>query len=197
VVDVADVTTGRRSETAAAAAAPTAGPWREAAPELAIAAVAVVATALAGGAVAGWPGLAVVAIGAASISLVVLRGLLPRSAAQSFRRARDKQVARPIFGYAQRRFVVAGSMANRPVYEADLRPLLEHLLAARLAEKHGINLYTDQGAARRAFCRTRGDEALWRWVDPAQTLSPAERDKTRRGISPRTLTRLVNRLEQL
>jgi hypothetical protein len=196
VADVADVTTDRRSETAAPAAGP-AGPWREAAPELAIAAVAVAATALAGGAVAGWPGLAAVAIGAASISLVVLRGLLPRSAAQSFRRARDRQVARPVFGYAQRRFVVAGGMSSRPVYEADLRPLLEHLLAARLAERHGINLYTDQGAARRAFCRTRGDEALWRWVDPAQTLSPAERDKTRRGISPRTLTRLVHRLEQL
>lgn len=190
---MAGVTTGRRDETAA----PAAGPWREAAPELAIAAVAVTATALAGGAVAGWPGLAVVAIGAASISMVVLRGLVPRSAAQFFRRARDKQVARPIFGYAQRRFVVASGISSRPAYEADLRPLLEHLLAARLAEKHGINLYTDPAAARRVFCRTRGDEALWRWVDPAQTLSTAERDKMRRGVSPRTLTRLVNRLEQL
>jgi len=189
--------TDRRDETAAAVADVPASPWRDARPELTIAAVAVAATALAGGAVAGWPGLAVVAIVAASLSLVVLRGLLPRSAAQSVRRARDKQVTRPIFGYAQRRFVVATSISSRAAYEADLRPLLEHLLAARLAEKHGINLYTDPAAARRAFCRTRGDEALWRWVDPAQTLSTAERDKTRRGVSPRTLTRLVNRLEQL
>jgi hypothetical protein len=192
---VADQVSDRRDEPVAMTGDFSA--WRGAGPELAIAAVAVAAAALAGGAVAGWPGLAAVAIGAASLSLVVLRGLLPRSAAQSVRRARDKQLARPIFGYAQRRFVVASSVSSRAVYEADLRPLLEHLLAARLAEKHGINLYTEPAAARRAFCRTRGDEALWRWVDPAQTLSTAERDKTRHGVSPRTLTRLVNRLEQL
>lgn len=172
-------------------------PWYGAWPELRIAAVMVAAGALAGGAVAGWPGLAVVAIGAAAVSMVVLRGLLPRSAALSVRRTADKQVERPIFGYAQRRFVVATSISSRPVYEADLRPVLEHLLAARLAENHGINLYTDPAAARRVFCRTRGDEALWRWIDPAQGLSTAERDKMRRGVSSRTLTRLVNRLEQL
>jgi hypothetical protein len=123
--------------------------------------------------------------------------LMPPSAAQSVRRARDKQVAGPIFGYAQRRFVVASGLSARPAYESELRPVLEHLLAARLAENHGINLYTDPAAARRAFCRTRGDDALWRWVDPAQALAGTERDRERRGIPPRTLTRLVNRLEQL
>ena len=171
-------------------------PWYGAWPELRIAAVMVTAAALAGGLVAGWPGVAVVAIGAAALSMVVLRGLLPRSAELSVRRAGARQAARPIFGYAQRRFVVATSISSRPVYESDLRPVLEHLLAARLAENHGINLYTDPAAARRVFCRTRGDEALWRWVDPAQALSTAEREKSR-GVSPRTLTRLVNRLEQL
>jgi hypothetical protein len=129
--------------------------------------------------------------------LVVLRGLLPRAAAHSVRRARDKQVARPIFGYAQRRFVVASSLSATGAYESDLRPVLEHLLAARLAENHGINLYTEPAAARRAFCRARGDEALWSLVDPQQTLSRAERDRRRHGISRRTLARLVNRLEQL
>jgi hypothetical protein len=104
---------------------------------------------------------------------------------------------RAISGYAQRRFVVATSLTSRPMYESDLRPVLEHLLAARLAENHGINLYTDPAAARRAFCRSHGDEALWRWIDPAQALSTAERERERRGISHRTLTRLVNRLEQL
>lgn len=172
-------------------------PWRGAGPELAIAAAAVTATALAAAAVAGWPGVTVVMIGAAAVSLVVMRALVPRPAAQSVRRARDKQVARAIFGYAQRRFVVASSVSAAGTYESDLRPVLEHLLAARLAENHGINLYTDPAAARRAFCRTRGDEALWRLVDPGQAASAAERDRRRRGISPRTLARLVNRLEQL
>ena len=172
-------------------------PWRGAGPELTIAAAAVTAAALAGAAVAGWPGLAVVAISAAAVSMVVLRGLLPRAAAYSVRRARDKQVARPIFGYAQRRFVVASSLSATGAYESDLRPVLEHLLAARLAENHGINLYTEPAAARRVFCRARADEALWRLVDPQQPLSTAERDRQRHGISRRTLARLVNRLEQL
>lgn len=173
-------------------------PWRGSGPELAIAAVGVFATALAGAAVAGWPGLAVVAIAAAAVSMVVLRALLPQAAAHSVRRARDKQLARPIFGYAQRRFVVASSLSATAAYESDLRLVLEHLLAARLAENHGINLYTDPAAARRAFCRTRGDEALWRLVDPEQPMPLGERDKQRRrGISPRTLARLINRLEQL
>lgn len=172
-------------------------PWQGARPELVTATVMVAVTALAGGLVAGWSGMAVVAIGAASISMLVVRGLLPRSAAQSVRRAGNVQSMRPISGYAQRRFVVATSLTSRPMYESDLRPVLEHLLAARLAENHGINLYTDPAAARRVFCRSGGDEALWRWVDPAQALSTAERERERRGISHRTLTRLVNRLEQL
>jgi hypothetical protein len=89
------------------------------------------------------------------------------------------------------------STDSRAFYEADLRPVLEHLLAARLAEKHGVNLYTDPAAAKTAFCRTRGDEALWRWVDPAQVLPAGDREKEKHGIPRRTLARLVNRLEQL
>ena len=171
--------------------------WRGAGPELAIAAVAVAAAALAGGTLAGWPGVATVAIGAAALSMVVLRGLLPRSAAQSVRHARDKRGARTIAGYAQRKFVVLSSTDSRAFYESDLRPVLEHLLAARLAENHGVNLYTDPAAARAAFCRNRGDEALWRWVDPAQARPAGDRDRERHGIPRRTLARLVNRLEQL
>ena len=172
-------------------------PWQGARPELVTAAVMVAVTALAGGLVADWSGMAVVAIGAAAISMLVMRGLLPRSAAQSVRRAGNVQSMRPISGYAQRRFVVATSLTSRPMYESDLRPVLEYLLAARLAEKHGVNLYTDPAAARAAFCRTRGDAALWRWVDPAQALPAGDRDREKHGIPRRTLARLVNRLEQL
>ena len=93
--------------------------------------------------------------------------------------------------------MVASSLTSRAFYEADLRPILEHLLAARLAENHGINLYQDQAAARAAFCRGRSDEALWSWVDPAQALRAQDRDMQRVGIPRRTLARLINRLEQL
>ncbi len=173
-----------------------ASPWRGTRPELTIAAITVAVAAVAGGAVAGWPGVAAVAITAAALTMVVVRGLAPRSAAQSVRRTRDRQVARAIAGYAQRRFVVATSVSSRAFYEADLRPVLEHLLAARLAEHHSVNLYTEPAAARAAFCRSRGDEALWRWVDPAQAQSEG-RELDRAGIPRRTLARLINRLEQL
>jgi hypothetical protein len=171
--------------------------WRPALPELIIAAVVILAAALAGAAVAGWPGVVIVAVATAVIALLLLRGIIPRSAAQTLRLRKGQQRARTISGYAQRRFVVATSFASRPMYESDLRPVLEHILAARLAESHAVNLYTEPEAARKAFCRTRGDERLWRWIDPEQVLDVDERANQKHGISGRTLNRLITRLEQL
>jgi len=176
---------------------PGGGRWRGAEPELAIAGVTVAVAALAAGAVAGWPGVATVAIAAAALSVVVLAALAPRPAEQVVRLAGRKQGVRSIDGYGQRRFVVTSSFNNRAFYESDLRPALEHVLAARLAENHGVNLYTDPARARTAFCRDRGDEILWSWVDPEQALRALDRDMQTRGIPYRTLARLVNRLEQL
>jgi hypothetical protein len=172
------------------------GPWHGASPELIIAAVTVAAAALAGWAVAGWPGVTTVAIATAGLGLVVLRALAPRAAEQSVRTARGKQTARPVSGYAQRWFVVTSGLSNWAFYQAELRPALEHLLAARLAERHGINLYQDPAAARKAFCRTRGDAALWRWIDPAEAALEG-RGVQGRGIPRRILVRLIDRLEQL
>jgi hypothetical protein len=174
-----------------------AGRWRAATPELIIAAVTVAVAALAGAAVSGWPGVVVVAIAAAVLALLVLRAALPRSAAQASRRAKDKQTARAIFGYSQRRFIVATSLTSRPLYESDLRPVLEHILAARLAEDHGVNLYTEPEAARRVFCRTRADESLWPWIDPGHAITGDERSRLRGGIPRQALARLITRLEQL
>jgi hypothetical protein len=171
--------------------------WRPALPELIIAAIAVGVAALAGAAVAGWPGVYIVAAVTAVIALLLLRGIIPRSAAQTLRQKRDKQRARAITGYAQRRFIVSTSLTSRPVYEADLRPVLEHILAARLAENHAVNLYTEPDKARRTFCRTRGDESLWRWIDPGQRLDADERANQRHSISGRAMNRLITRLEQL
>ena len=173
-------------------------PWRGAGPELAIAAIAVTATGLAALAVAGWSGLAAVAAGAAVLSLVVVRGLAPRSAQNAVRTARRKPSARTLSGYGQRRFAVAMGVRDPAFYESELRPALEHLLAARLAERHGVNLYTQPGAARKAFCRTARDEALWRWIDPARERQQAGSGVAASGGIPRrVLTRLVNRLEHL
>ena len=171
--------------------------WRPALPELAVAAAMVAAAALAAAAVAGWPGVVVTAAVTAAVALLLLRAIVPRSAAQALRQKKDKQRARSISGYAQRRFIVATSLASRAMYESDLRPVLEHILAARLAENHAVNLYSEPEAARRAFCRTRGDQRLWRWIDPAQALDTGARADKKNGIPSRVLSRLITRLEQL
>jgi len=165
--------------------------WRPALPELVIAVVAVTAAALAGAAVAGWPGVVTVAVAAAAVAVGLLRAMVPRSAARPLRRAPGKRRARPVSGYEQRRFVVASSLASRPVYESELRPVLEHVLAARLAEHHAVNLYAEPEAARAAFCRTRGDARLWAWIDPARALDPGQSETRPRGIPRQALTRLI------
>ncbi|MGH3251539.1 MAG: hypothetical protein ACRDOI_35760 [Trebonia sp.] len=171
--------------------------WRPALPELIIAALTVAAAALAAAALAGWPGVVMVAAATTVIALLLLRGIVPRSATQWLRQRRDKQRERGISGYSQRRFVVVTSLTSRPMYESDLRPVLEHILAARLAENHAVNLYTEPDKARTAFCRTRGDENLWRWIDPGQALDSERRADVKHGIPGRTLSRLITRLEQL
>jgi hypothetical protein len=168
-------------------------PWRQARPELIIAAAFIAAAALAGLALASWPGLAVVATVATAITLLTLRALAPRPAAAGSRQARESDSgSQSISGYSQRRFLVATGISSAPFYEADLRPVLEHLLAARLAERHGLNLYQEPDAAHRAFVRTRGDEALWRWIMAAPDAEPRAS-----GIPRRTLARLIDRLEHL
>jgi hypothetical protein len=171
--------------------------WRPALPELVIAAIAVTAAALAAGAVAGWPGVAAVVVAVAVIALLMLRVIVPHAAAQTLRMKKAKQRARAIHGYAQRKFVIANSLTTGQVYEADLRPVLEHVLAARLSENHAVNLYNDPEAARQAFCRTRRDASLWRWIDPVQAPAPSGRAPRSRAIPRRTLARLITRLEQL
>jgi hypothetical protein len=173
--------------------------WRRARPEVVIAIVFAAVAAVAGVAVAGWPGLALAATGATVLTVLVLRGLAPRPAAEAPRRARqsDTSTTRSIRGYSQRRFMVSSGMTHRSCYDSDLRPVLEHLLAARLAERRGLNLYTDPAAAKRAFVRGRADEALWRWVDPAQAIAATDAGLQSPGIPRRKLARLIDRLEHL
>ena len=127
----------------------------------------VLALAVAGYAMASWAGLTVVAVATAATAVVILRVLLPAATPDKARTAREKAQARSLSGYSHRRFVVQTSCESLSFYQAELRPVLEHLLAARLAERHGVNLYADPEAARRLLCRTSRDADLWPWIDPA------------------------------
>jgi hypothetical protein len=171
-------------------------PWRDARPELIIAAIAVVATAAAGFAIASWAGLAAVAVATAAFALLVTRFLLPQGAMDAAKQAREKRTARTVTGYSHRRFVVESSISHLGFYDAELRPVLEHLLAARLAERYGVNLYQNPDTARWLLCKNRRDAALWQWVDPDYRRAPAK-TADRRGIPRYVLARLIDRLEKL
>jgi hypothetical protein len=175
-------------------------PW----PELIIAAVAVAATAAAGYAVAGPGALALVAVAAGVISLVVLRSLVrPLSLASSAEDVSgpDPAVPAPVLSSFSRQWRrqsrLGDAQASMTAYEAGLRGQLEHLLASRLAEQHGISLYDDPAAARQAFTHGNpGYDSLWRWVDPARPAAPSP-PGDQSGIPYRTLARLLDRLEHL
>ena len=207
IADQAGRTAGRaaaRAGDAARAEVPdngpgaTVSPWRGTVPELIMAAVGVAAAAVAGYAVAGWAGLSVVAIAVAAIAMLVLRALLPQLTPDEAKKAREKPSARTLSGYDRRRFVVHNAMTSEGFYNSELRPVLEHLLAARLAERHSIHLYQDPDAARRLLCRSPSDADLWRWIDPAtRPKTPPQNTPDRGGIPRRTLARLIDRLEKL
>jgi hypothetical protein len=173
-------------------------PWRGTAPELLTAGVAVAGTAVAAYAVAGWAGLTAVAVATAAGVLVLIRALLPQLTPDAARKAREKPRARTLTGYSHRRFVVHNAMTSKGYYDTELRPVLEHLLAARLAERHGVHLYQDREAARRLLCRNSREAGLWAWIDPGTRPTASMRDHTdRRGIPRHTLARLIDRLEKL
>ena len=182
----------------------TVSPWRGAGPELVIAGIVIVVAAAAGYLMAGWAGLSVAVIAGTAAAMLVLRYLLPTPARDAARKARDKPQARLLSGYSRRRFVVHSAIASRGFYQGELRPVLEHLLAARLAERHGVHLYQDPDAARRLLCRRPRDADLWEWIEPVSKPPEGARPETRAskastepGIPRRTLARLIDRLESL
>jgi hypothetical protein len=169
--------------------------WRAAAPEIAISAVVVAVAAVAGYAAGGLPGLTLVVLIAAAVALAVLRFLAPPAAVTEPPRAADAEAIPATFtGYWRKRAGLADGTRSMTAYDAELRRTLQHLLAARLAERHGVSLRDDPDAARRLLCPRGRDEALWYWVDPAR---PAVTTERRAGIPPRTLARLIDRLERL
>jgi hypothetical protein len=155
------------------AAGPPGGGWRSAVPEICVAAAVIAVAAAAGYAAAGLPGAA----------LMVTCGAVDVEA-----------IPAAFTGYWRKRAGLVDGTKSMTGYDAELRGTLQHLLAARLAERHGVSLDEDPAAARRLLCPRPRDDGLWYWIDPAR---PPTTTGTRPGIPPRTLARLINRLEQL
>jgi hypothetical protein len=185
--------------------------WRRSGPELAVAAVIMLAAGAAGFGLAGPAGAAVAAVLMAAGWLTLVRALA--AAGEDGRSApsgdappgpawdepsggvRGSVLPAASFTWNWRSvFQVKQSTESMASYDAQLRPRLEHLLAARLAERHAVNLYSDPHTARRLLCRDGADDDLWHWVDPQR---PAVGDRAAAGIGRRTLARLLTRLERL
>ena len=178
----------------------TADGWRGCLPELTVTAVLIltISTVVYGYAGTGAAVLALI-IWAVAL-LVLLRGLVPTAVAPlPQQRAWRARGSTSFTGFWRKRASVSSAVASMASYDAELRPTLQHLLAARLAERHDVNLYTDPAAARRLLLHDAGhgtsrDDQLWYWLDPSR---PAETRQTIRGIPPRALAVIIDRLERL
>jgi hypothetical protein len=175
-----------------------AGQWRSAVPELVIAVIFFAAVSAAGYALLGPAVPAALATGTAVVIIAGLRSLL---AQEPDRPAHDHSggtgftsATMSITGLWRRRAGLSDGVRSMAAYDNGLRPTLQRLLAARLAERHGISLTLDPDLARQMLLRGERDDGLWYWLDPAR---PASTESAQPGIPARTLTRLINRLEKL
>lgn len=187
------MTTSRPARPSARRARPEDG-WQASWPELTIAAILVIAVAAAAYA---WAGVAAAVLSlccAAFLALALLRSLPPVEVQPEPRADEwDDRGHTSITGFWRKRGVVKDATASMASYEHELRPTLQRLLATRLAERHDISLFADPDAARLLLLPRQRDQHLWAWLDPRQ---PPESDQGR-GIPPRTLAAIINRMERL
>jgi hypothetical protein len=169
--------------------------WLACLPELAAAGLLALSTTVAAYAYAGSGTAVAVAAGWAVVSVVLLPTLIPAGGQPLVEQAQWRAQSRSSFlGFWRKRGALHDATASMVSFDAELRPQLQHLLAARLAERHGVSLYSDPAAARRLLLTGSRDGALWFWLDPER---PAETDQRRPGPPPRTLSAILDRLERL
>jgi hypothetical protein len=99
--------------------------------------------------------------------------------------------------------LVAAARSDSGNFEHAVRPEIQRLYAVRLAERHGVSLYTDPERAAEIV-----GPQLWPWIDPRRapahpSARPAHQSLDRRSATrsqpppDAVLTALVDRLEQL
>jgi hypothetical protein len=145
---------------------------------------------LAGTSAAGAAGLLVSVSVLAGIAVLVLALRLPGAAPPRARPRPGPGVDNePFRAYRQVAEQLSWADVSPRHYDVVTRPLLTRLAAARLADRHRVDLWSDPAGARAVL-----GEDVWTWVDPARE---ASRDSQPPGIGPETLTRIVDRLESL
>ena len=175
---------------------PAAGPpggWRSARPEIQIAVSLVLIVTIAAYAWAGPTAASVILAASGVVFLILLRALAEPDRKPAVPQAEWQPTGRSVIaGFWRKRGMVNDATAGNGNYDFELRATLQHLLAARLAERHGVSLYAEPDRARELFGGRRRDD-LWRWVDPARQAAA----NTTGGIPPRTLALIIDRLEHL
>ena len=139
---------------------------------------------------AGFTGLVVSLSGLAVLGLLVLTLTVPAAPARHRRRRSPLpsfDEPYPTFQHVSEQ--LSWAQVSPRHYDMVTRPLLVRLMASRLADHHGIDLHRSPDLARAVV----GDD-LWWWLDPAR---PSEGSSQPPGVDVRTLTRLVERLENL
>jgi hypothetical protein len=168
--------------------------WRASMPEVIIAAVLMTVITIAAYGWAGSSGAAMVLACGAILALAFLRWLptaesRPETQAEEW----DGPGQTAIAGFWRRRGAVREATTSMAAFENELRPTLQHLLAARLAERHGVSLYAEPEAARSLLLSRGWDTKLWYWLDPGRPARPEDGH----GVPTRTLAAIIRRLEQL
>jgi hypothetical protein len=180
------------------------GGWHSARREIAVAGGLVIALTAALWILYGSVTASIVALSCCAIALAALRPLIgphqrPESPPEPYYDTPSSSFA----GFWRTQTDLADAMASMSAWDLTTRHRLQNLLAARLAEHHGISLAEDPQAARAAFIGagpgrdgvSKAAVELWYWIDPERP-TPADA-ASRKGIPPRVLAALIHRLEQL
>lgn len=172
--------------------------WHGARREVAVAVCGLAAVAIATAFALGLAAASIVVLGGVAVSLVAARTLIG-----SYQRpAPPPEISADLpttsfIGFWRTQNDLTDAMKSMSAWDFT-RQRLQHLLAARLAEHHGISLAADPQAAREIFISGaspgRGAD-LWYWIDPERPSPPDA--SMRSGIPPRVLAALIQRLEQL
>jgi hypothetical protein len=175
---------------------------------VAVVTVAALAALAAAFTVSGPLGLVIAADCLAALALVIALASTPGG-------VRERDVLRPVTAWARRAWQriwprrtepaevrpsdfpayakISSDLGWAPVsqwhYDHGLRPLLSRLFESVLAERHRVDLTVDPERARRLV----GDD-VWPLIDPSW---PPSFDSKAPGTDLGTLTRIVDRLEQL
>lgn len=138
-------------------------------------------------------GAAGLVVSVSAVAVVSVAAALSRVPAAPVPRARNRPGPpvenAPFRSYRQAAEALSWAEMSPRHYDLVTRPLLQQVLASRLADHHRVDLATDPEAARRLV----GDD-VWHWLDPQREV---DRSGQPPGLDLATLTKIVERLENV